>query len=121
MKNNYGQNQAFCTIVIFGLLQEDIHKLRQRVHAVLAKIHIIDIAHVPEKPFHGAKIFVIMIQTARDTLNTRLNHIAVFPQQPHAPANVQGLGMMGKAVNCVAHVRATAKITEDVSSKTLEI
>ena len=103
------------------MLQEDIHKFRLRVDAVLAKIHIIDIAHVPEKPFHGAKIFAIMIQTARVTLNTRLKPIVVFPQQRHAPANVQGLGMMGKAVNCVAHVRATAKITEDVSSKTLEI
>ena len=87
------------------------------MHAVLAKTHIIDIAHVPEKPFHGAKIFVIMIQTARDTLNTRLNPIAVFPQQQHAPANVQVLGMMEKTVNCVAHVRAIAKITEDVLSK----
>ena len=76
---------------------------------------------MPEKPFHGAKIFVIMIQTARDTLNTRLNPIAVFPQQRHAPANVQGLGMMGKAVNCAVHVRAIAKITEDVSSKTLDM
>ena len=103
------------------MLQGDIHKFRQRVHAVLATIHIIDIAHVPQKPFHGAKIFVIMIQTAGGTLNTRLNHIAVFPQQQHAPANVQGLGMMGKAVNCVAHVRAIVKITEDVSSKTLEV
>ena len=91
------------------------------MHAVLAKIHIIDIAHVPENPFHGAKIFVIMIQIAKDTLNTRLNPIAVFPQQRHAPVNVLGLGMMGKAVNCVAHVRAIAKITVDVSSKTLEI
>ena len=100
------------------MLQEDIHKFRQRVHVVLAKIHIIDIAHVPENPFHGAKIFVIMIQTARDTLNTRLSPIAVFPQQRHAPANVQGLGMMGKAVNCVAPVLALAKIMEDVSSKT---
>ena len=99
------------------MLQEDIHKFRQRVDAVLAKIHIIDIAHVPEKPFHGAKTFVIMIQTAKDTLNTLLNPIAVFPQQQHAPANVQGLGMMEKTVNCVAHVRAIAKITEDVSSK----
>ena len=102
---------------MFGLLQEDIHKFRLRVDAVLAKIHIIDIAHVPEKPFHGAETFVIMIQTARVTLNTRLKPIAVFPQQRHAPANVQGLGMMGKAVNCVVRVRAIAKITEDVSSK----
>ena len=89
--------------------------------AVLAKIHIIDIAHVPEKPFHGAEIFVIMIQTARDTLNTRLNHIAVFPQQRHAPANVQGLGMMGKAANCVVPALAIAKIMEVVSLKTLEM
>ena len=99
------------------MLQVDIHKIRQRVDAVLVKIHITDIAHVLEKLFHGAKIFVIMTQTARDTLNTRLILTAVFPQQRHAPANVQGLGMMGKAVNCVVRVRAIAKITEDVSSK----
>ena len=99
------------------MLQEDIHKFRQKVHAVLAKIHIIDIAHVPGKPFHIAETFVTMMQTAKGTLNTRLTHIAVFPQQQHAPANVQGLGMMEKTVNCVAHVRAIAKITEDVSSK----
>ena len=77
--------------------------------------------HVPEKPFHGAEIFVIMIQTARDTLNTRLKPSAVLQQQRHVPANVQGLGMMGKAANCVVPALAIAKIMADVSSKTLEI
>ena len=85
------------------------------------KIHITGIVHVLEKPFHGAKIFVIMIQTARDTLNTRLNLTAVFPQRRHAPANVQGLGMMGKAANCVVPALAIAKIMADVSSKTLKM